>query len=371
MARSKGDAYFIEKLRAEMDKDGKIASVDKETRVFLKNKYRKLNMKLPESEQMHSISEMIARLIPGATYVTNEQAKKQNYSNDAMLKRLNAIMVEVKDLKTGQKVKKLDFGKDEALRSAIRYRAEKQGCTIEEIISGYGCEVTSIVERAIPIEEHIRNIKSCVDAKGNIVNLSKKFPSTHHYLSYIARKNKCGYNIAVNTLLGSDLQEYTYIGVKNKLSKYDKENPAYIGNDEKFASQIRNLIISCADDNGVVNGLYKSETLYKMLIKISEINEMKMSEVVSDFVPGAVYVDRVEPVMKHQTKEDVLANLQRFDDGSGCIDGIRANKTVMKGLRKVAKEEGLHISEFVEKYTDYYFSACQYEIDYVDYVIKR
>ena len=66
MAGGKGDAYYIEKLKAGMDKDGNIASIDKETRVFLKNKYHRLNMRLPESEQMHSISEMIARLVPGA-----------------------------------------------------------------------------------------------------------------------------------------------------------------------------------------------------------------------------------------------------------------------------------------------------------------
>ncbi|MBR2909012.1 MAG: hypothetical protein IKC11_01535 [Clostridia bacterium] len=371
MSNSKGEAYFIDKLKAQMGEDGRIASVDKETRTYLKNRYHRMNMRLPENEQMHSIAEMIAKLIPGAIYVTNEQAKKQNFSNEAILSRLEAIAVEVDDYKTGKKVKKLDFGKDEALRSAIKYRAEKQGVSVEEILRGYGCSVTEIYERAISVEEHIANIRSCVDRKGNIVNLAKTFPSTHHYLSYLARKNKCSYTIAVNQLLNSPLQEYTYVGIKNKLSKYDKENPAYIGSDKKFRENVFNAVTSCMDENGVVNGFYRCDTVYKMLIQIAKINGEKLSSVISEFVPNAIYIDREEPVMKHQTKKDVLENLKRFDDGSGCIDSVRANKTVVKALRKFAKDENLHMSEFVEKYTNLYFSACSYEIDYIDYVIKR
>lgn len=352
------EQYFKDNIKSAMDENGVVSGIDQETRTFLKNKYGKMKKLNPEKYGKYDISEMIADFVPGAKYVALHPITEVE-----TLDRLSKIT---------DKNGVIEFTKDENLRSYFRRLAKQKSISLEEAVKRTGHKFSEIKERfLISKEEHIQNILNCVDSNKNIVDLSKRYPATAKFLNVIAHKNNCSMNIAVNELLGSGLQEYNYRGANNKLSKYSLENPSFIGYDKDVREKVSSMIRKFMTETGDVVGLYNSKAISNIILKISQYNDITVGEAIKMFVPEVNYIERKSPEMKHQTKEDVLANLPRFDDGSGCIDAIRKYSNAIAGLRRVSNEEGLHISEFVEKYSPYHFSACEYEVDYIDYVVSR
>ena len=350
---------FVRRIKESMNEDGVVLYLDKKTRQFLKNKGQRLKKKT-DSKEPYDVSKMIASLIPGAKYVPKQD--KDAFSREKVLVMLSEITTSDGEI---------DLAKNPSLRSHFSFLAKKNGCTIEDEIAKTGYYTTKVTQHKIPINEHIQNIKTCVDSQGNIVNLSKKYPASFKFLQTFAKKNKCSFDDAVNILLESPLHEYTYRGVKNKLSMYDINSPIFIGNNEELRQEIVSAITAAMDSDKVIKGIYKNKKVNRMLHYICKYNDLKMSEAVSLFVPEAVFVDRQEPTMKHKTKEDVLNNLKLFDDGAGCIDSIRQNKNAYKSLRAFARQENMHVGDFVQKHSGYYFSSCSYEVDYIDYVVSR
>jgi len=357
------DEYHIAKIKEAMDEDGNVLYISQDTRSFLKNKYRNAARRCEEN-QMHSISEIIAELVPGAKYVTSAQ-RSRHFSNRKTL--IDSIIAVTNNDGC------IELVKDANLRRYLLGLSETHATTIEQEIENLGFKNFTIrmaYDNSKILANHRANILKCIDSKNNIVNLTKKYPATHKYVTNLAVKNQCSISYAINQILGDEYQLYTYRGAHNKLSKYSFENPEFIGDDPKVRSLIVRKIRECMDENNIVSGMYKNRSVESMVNYIATFNNMSLTEVYAYFVPEAKYIQRNAPVMKHTTKEDVLNNLRLFDDGSGCVDSVRKYKKAMKGLKKFADEEGLHISEFVVRNSKFYFSASHYEIDYIDFVVQ-
>lgn len=352
------DAYFASKVREVIEKNGFVTGLNKETRIFYKNKLVRCKKANPEKYGKYTLSDLISDFVPEATF-----KKVRSYTHEEILNSLKRITDEKGEV---------DFTKDEGLRDYLRRQAKIKGTSIEEEIAKTGHKINNIKTRyLISREEHIANILDCVDENNCVVDLSKKYMATCKMLNNLAHKNKCSMNIALNKLLGSNLQEYTYRGIHDKPSKYDLENKMFVGNIPEAKEKFVDIIKRCMREDGVLVGIYNHKMIDSALRKIAEINDITMDEAVKIFVPEAIYNKRHANEMMHQTKEDVIKNIYRFNDGSGCVDRIRKSSSAITSLRKFAKLEGLNTGEFVEKYTDCYFSSSEYEVDYIDYVVSK
>ncbi len=356
------DEYMMSKLRESMDESGKISSMDHETRVWLKNKHKPLKKLGKIKSDKVDIAEIIAVLLPEATYIT--QKEKNKLTGEQMLEKLAQLRNE-----EGM----LDFAKNHAVRSYFQVRSKAHGISLEEEIRRSGfTDFNGIVvyKQKLSLEEHAKNLLDCANENHVVSNLSKRHIETYEFVKKFAKKYKMSIAEAINELLGDKLQSYTYRSIHNKLSKYRINDECFIGQNEKIRAELTDFILQNMDESGLVSGLDKNNrSLYMVLNSIKEYNGIGMNEIVKMFVPNARYEER-EGIKVH-TRETILRRLKAYDDGSGCIDEARKDKALMQSLRGFCERNGADMESLIDEIGGFYFSSMMYEVDHIDYVRSR
>ncbi len=266
------------------------------------------------------------------------QTKKKNWKECDIIKELGKIT------ENGE----IDLQKNPGLAVYLRKCAREQNTTLEAIIEKTGYKVTKIKRKrnTVSFDEHVRNIRACVNNNKDVVFLASRFPKTRFFLRRYAIENGYSLDMAVNKLLGDETQSHHYISQNTKESIYHMSNANFIANNNEKRQQIVSAIMSCMDENGYVVGLTKADQkVYQLLHKISVFNSMSVEEVVLYFVPNAKYKGHIPP-----TEVEIAKLLKKYDDGTGCVDKIRIDEEAYGVINLRARVEKLSLANYVEKF---------------------